>query len=101
MSFGIARSVRLASQYPSVATVQGRFRSTLTSAEQCARSAQNIDVTKRTLPKNKRVIYALVGGTACLGLFGLTRSRNDYRDDPRDINVLSTVPLSKLCSGWM
>jgi predicted RNA methylase len=28
-------------------------------------------------------------------------SRYEVDEDPRDIRQLSSVPLSKLCSGWM
>ncbi|KAE8362688.1 FAD-linked oxidoreductase [Aspergillus caelatus] len=50
----------------------------------------------------KRVLYAAGGGgLAILGLMWTGRSRSDCPDDPRDRKALSTVPLTKLLSGWV
>lgn len=52
--------------------------------------------------KQHRIAYA-AGGTsvAILGLLWTRRDGGNYPDDPRDVRALSTVPLTKLLSGWM
>ncbi|KAL2812930.1 FAD-linked oxidoreductase [Aspergillus cavernicola] len=52
--------------------------------------------------KNKRTAY--VAGGTCLAISGLIwagQSRRHSADDPRDKRALSTVPLTKLVSGWV
>jgi hypothetical protein len=45
---------------------------------------------------------AVSGGVLTFGCMFLGRcSRSEVDEDPRDIRQLSSVPLSKLCSGWM
>jgi proline dehydrogenase len=50
--------------------------------------------------KDQRVAY-LIGGTA-VAIVALLYRKGDsqFPDDPRDVEALSTVPLSKLISGW-
>jgi proline dehydrogenase len=50
--------------------------------------------------KDQRVAYA-TGGTAAAIIALLYRKGDDqFPDDARDVQALSTVPLSKLISGW-
>ncbi|XPS76579.1 proline dehydrogenase [Ascochyta lentis] len=101
MFSSIARSVLPATQYR-VLTTTRRLYSSSTGAAQSSRYAQVIATTKHATRKNKKAIYAVAGtGVVCLLTVGLIRNREDVREDPRDVKALSTVPLTKLCSGWI
>lgn len=52
--------------------------------------------------KNNKLVYA-AGGTAvaAVGLLYTRSGGYDGPEDPRDRKTLSTVPLTKLVSGWM
>lgn len=81
--------------------IQRRFQSSSTNSEHFSQTARKTAAAKNLLLNNKRAAYAVVGSTVVLGVFGLSRSKSDYVDDPRDVRALSTVPFGKLCSGWM
>jgi proline dehydrogenase len=52
--------------------------------------------------KDKKLVYA-AGGTslAVIGLLWTSRDGSNYSEDPRDVKALSTVPFTKLFSGWV
>lgn len=85
----------------STAIIQRRFQSSSTDSGQFARSAQRTAAARVSIANNRKTVYVVAGSTIALGLFGLTRSRSDYVDDPRDVRALSSLPMGKLCSGWM
>ena len=61
-----------------------------------------VSKTNESRFNTKRVLYAAGGGSlAILGLMWTGRSRCDSPNDPRDRKALSTVPLTKLLSGWV
>lgn len=57
---------------------------------------------EETSSNDKRIVYAASGAAvATLGWLFINQKSSQYPDDPRDLKELSTVPFSKLFSGWM
>lgn len=65
-----------------------------------SRTAETGAISSNSRFKGQRVAY-VIGGTA-IAIVALLYRKGDsqFPDDPRDVEALSTVPLSKLISGW-
>lgn len=102
MSFTLAMPIRCVFKLQTTRTLfrQTRFASTIIN--HVGKSAKSTASLNNAFSKNRKLAFA-VGGTsiATVGLWLTRREEDDEPEDPRDMKALSTVPLSKLVSGWM
>lgn len=102
MSVRAGLRFRCFARYPFASVTPRTTRFLSTSTSQITEPIKHQGWWQRVPPRSRKVGLVIGGvGTATIGVLLMNHKEGDHFQDLRDNRALSTVPLSKLVSGWM